>query len=360
MLDRIGSGGMGSVYEGEEPNIQRRVAIKILRARLADDPDFVERFQNEARLANSVEHPAIVDVFSFGRLEDGRPFFVMPLLQGESVRALLDRQGRASPERSWAIAREVASALGAAHAVGLIHRDLKPDNVFVEAKGEHERVRVMDFGIAKSVAPTSGADAPKTRTGMLLGTPAYMAPEQWWGAKLDARVDQYALGAMLYEMLTGTPPFDPNHASGVMRLHLHEAPPHLDTHGVELPAAIDALIQRLLAKEPGDRFESMAEVIAAGDAAFGFPSADVDAKAGMTERASQTLRRRWLALHVTSVGVALGAMLGVGYAGPERWSPAGWFRKFRMDRLPGHRLLCDCGRAATDLGVGSGWAPALS
>lgn len=350
MIRRIGGGGMGSVYEGEEPNIGRRVAIKILRARLADDPEFVERFRNEARLANAVQHPAIVDVFSFGRLDDGRPFFVMPLLEGESVRELLDREGSLPPARCWAIGREIASALGAAHDAGLIHRDLKPDNVFLERKGDLERVRVMDFGIAKSVAASGDALAPKTQTGMLLGTPAYMAPEQWWGAKLDARVDQYALGAMLFEMLSGQPPFDPNHESGVMKLHLHEPPPSLASRGTESSAEADALVQRLLAKDPNDRFASMNELIAAGDACWAAGSTEAteiglaatelgpmpaesvgtSPEAAQPSRAaavpSAPLRRSWLVTYVVCVMAALGALWIVGYAGPARWHPVEWFR----------------------------------
>ncbi|MBI3202832.1 MAG: serine/threonine protein kinase [Myxococcales bacterium] len=357
VVGSLGSGGMGSVYEGEEPNIGRRVAIKVLRSRLADDPAFVERFRNEARLANSVEHPAIVDVFAFGQLEDGRPYFVMPLLEGESLRALLDREGKLPPARAWQVAREVAAALGAAHARDLAHRDLKPDNVFLETRGGHERVRLMDFGIAKSLSG-SGSDGPKTQTGLLLGTPAYMAPEQWWGAKIDVRVDQYALGAMLFEMLAGEPPFDPHHESGVMKLHLHEPPPKLESFGLSTEAG--ELVSRLLAKEPADRFPSMVEAIAAGDAAFGrepparsghtelshaatelLPTpvhgdapAPVEAAAGPAAPAAlgalasaaprSAVQRRWLACHVAALVATLGALFAVGYVGPGRFDPRQW------------------------------------
>jgi len=363
VLGRIGGGGMGSVFEGEEPNIQRRVAIKILRARLADDPDFVERFRNEARLANSVAHPAIVDVFSFGQLDDGRPYFVMPLLEGASVRELLDRERRLPPERAWAIAREVASALAAAHAAELIHRDLKPDNVFLEQKGEHERVRVMDFGIAKSVGASVLAGSPRTQTGVLLGTPAYMAPEQWWGAKLDARVDQYALGAMLFEMLSGEPPFDPGHESGVMKLHLHAPAPSLESKGLERMEPVDRLLGRLLAKEPSERFSSMTDVIAAGDAAFASVSNRAELGSAPTELEARSetdepsasgaelgsarlelaparteardpnrklvpparIRNRWLFSHALSIAATLATLGAVGYVGPGQRDPVVWF-----------------------------------
>lgn len=317
IVRRLGGGGMGSVYEAEEPSIRRRVAIKVLRRRFADDPDLVDRFQNEARLANSVQHPAIVDAFAFGRLDDGRPYFVMPLLEGAAVRELLEKEGRLSPARSWSIAREVAEALGVAHAAGLVHRDLKPDNVFIERLGGRERVRVLDFGIAKSVEPSPETAQP-TRSGLLLGTPAYMAPEQWWGAELDARVDQYALGVMLFELLCGSPPFDPAHPLGVMKLHLHEAPPELASRGIAVPRAVEAFVWRLLAKEREQRFDGMAEVIAAGDVAFGSPQVPEPARAPAAARRSR-------AAHAALVVVALGLVLATGYAGEHRWDPAHWF-----------------------------------
>ncbi len=356
ILRRLGGGGMGSVYEAEEPNIGRRVAVKVLRRRFADDPEFTERFRNEARLSASVGHPAIVDAFAFGKLEDGRPYFVMPLLAGESVRDALRARGKMGPGRAWAIARDTASALSAAHAAGLIHRDLKPDNVFLERTAAGERTRVMDFGIAKSVAGTAHPDTPKTQTGVLLGTPAYMAPEQWWGAKMDARVDQYALGAMLFEMLVGAPPFDPYHESGIMRLHLHQAPPSLESVGVAASPEAEAVVARLLAKEPEERFADMAAVIAAGDAAFaGLPedavgegrdaleyastvaqesdaalaSAPTETVHGLqasTAISAHRLWKRWIYVHLVTTVAAPALLLGVGYAGEDRFDPRQWFR----------------------------------
>ncbi len=385
-IDRaIGSGGMGTVYSAEEPTIKRRVAVKVLRRRFADDAEFVGRFEQEARAAAEVRHPAIVDPFAFGQLEDGRPYFAMPLLEGESLRDTLGRVGKLAPDRAWRIAREVASGLGAAHVVGLVHRDLKPDNVFLESIGDRERIRILDFGIAKSVVSDPSASGPRTQTGIILGTPAYMAPEQWWGARIDQRTDQYALGVLLFEMLSGGPPFDPSHESGVMRLHLHETPPDLVEMERAVVPALGALVAKLLEKEPRDRFDSMEEVIRAGDAALGLipiarpdeddtsgairssgdttapppaeareastqgtdphadtvawppreeraGAADVESKAGSgravtTEKTSaETTWRRWLVAHAAIVIVGSAALYAVGYAGSFRHDVVEWFR----------------------------------
>lgn len=337
IVRRLGDGGMGCVYEALEPAIERRVAVKVLRRRLADDPDFVQRFHREARVLAGLRHPAIVDAFAFGHLEDGRPYFVMSLLEGESVRAHLDRSRRLSAARAWSITRQVADALGAAHGAGLVHRDLKPDNVFLERIGSAEHVRVMDFGIAKDV----GDAAQRSRSGVILGTPAYMAPEQWWGARLDASVDQYALGVMLFEMISGEPPFDPRHEAGVMKLHLHEAPPKLADRGILVSPAIEEFLRRLLQKEPADRFEDMAAVIEAGDAAFASATtAGNERDGGSLEQAATVAAttapgatepairpfRRWLVAHVACGLLAPALLFAVGYAGSLRWNPLMWFR----------------------------------
>src|SRR5262245_41882917 len=212
-IDRLlGVGGVGAVYAAEEPTIKKRVAIKVLQRAFVDDAAMAERFRREACAANEIRHPGIVDVFAIGALPDGRPYLVMSLLEGRSLRDEIKARGSLPPDEAWRIAREVAEALTAAHAAGIVHRDLKPDNVFLErVKDGVLRARVLDFGIAKVLPPPEGAEPMKlTGTGVPLGTPAYMAPEQWWCQGITARTDQYAFGAMLFAMMAGRPPFDSN------------------------------------------------------------------------------------------------------------------------------------------------------
>src|SRR5262245_20523309 len=189
---RLGGGGVGTVYAAEEPTIKKRVAIKVLRHSWAGDASAAARFEREARAANDVKHPGIVDVFAIGKLEDGRPYLVMSLLEGRSLRQEISTRGKLRPGEAWAIAREIAAALAAAHASGIVHRDLKPDNVFLErfgaAAGRPAQPRILDFGLAKIDTSADDEPAPMklTQTGVPMGTPAYMAPEQWWAAGVDA------------------------------------------------------------------------------------------------------------------------------------------------------------------------------
>lgn len=269
---RIGGGGMGTVYAAEEPTIKKRVAIKVLRHALADDASTVARFEREARAANDVRHPAIVDVFAFGKLPDGRPYLVMSFLEGRSLAEEIARRGSIPPAEAWAWAREIAEALAAAHEAGIVHRDLKPDNVFLERfGGRPPRPRLLDLGLAKvTVDPDDEGPQPMklTRSGVPMGTPAYMAPEQWWGADVDARADQYAFGVTLFEMLTGHPPFRSQQFMELAQQHMNAAPPRLSDAGCAVPQAVEALVARALSKSAGDRFPSMAELVAAGDTAF--------------------------------------------------------------------------------------------
>src|SRR5262245_27992536 len=176
---RLGGGGMGTVYAAEEPTIRKRVAIKVLRRALADDPAVAARFEREARAANGVRHPAIVDVFAFGRLDDGRPYLAMSLLEGRSLREEIWARGRIPAAEAWTWAREIGEALAAAHAAGIVHRDLKPDNVFLERfAGKPARPRLLDLGLVKLTRDEDDEDAAPmklTATGAPMGTPAYMA-----------------------------------------------------------------------------------------------------------------------------------------------------------------------------------------
>jgi eukaryotic-like serine/threonine-protein kinase len=205
----IGEGGMGVVYVAEHASIGRRAAVKVLRPGLTEDVEITKRFFNEARAANAIRHPGIVEVFDSGTLPSGVAYLVMELLEGESLAARLRRLGRLELTEARAIGVQTASALGAAHAAGIVHRDLKPDNLFLvrdyrDVSGEN--VKVLDFGIAKLGIGTSRSVSVKTRTGSVTGTPAYMSPEQCRGTKeVDHRTDIYALGVILYEMVAGRP-----------------------------------------------------------------------------------------------------------------------------------------------------------
>jgi serine/threonine protein kinase len=207
----LAEGGMGAVYLAEHPAIGRRVAVKVLLPEVASDAEMVRRFFNEARAAHAIRHPGIVEILDFGTLPDGASYIVMELLEGESLGARLQRVGRLAPENAVDFAAQAAAALGAAHAQGIVHRDLKPDNLFLVADERvpgHELVKVLDFGIAKLSRGPNGAGSFKTRTGVLMGTPVYMSPEQCLGTKeVDHRSDIYSLGIILFQMLAGAPPF---------------------------------------------------------------------------------------------------------------------------------------------------------
>ena len=247
VVAKLGEGGMGAVYLAEHPLIGKKVAIKIVRE---DSTDVAERFFNEARLVNDIGHAHIVDVVDYGVVEKptGRfVYLIMEFLAGEPLSALLGREGTLLPERAVAIALQIADALAACHQKGVIHRDLKPDNVFL-VRGDF--VKVLDFGIAKLASAR-----PNTDRGMVVGTPAYMAPEQCEGRRdVDARADVYALGVLCYEMLGGAVPFSGEGYGDVLNQHLTRPPPPLRA----VPETLAAVVLRALEKRRDARFRSMA------------------------------------------------------------------------------------------------------
>jgi serine/threonine protein kinase len=254
----IGRGGCGRVYRARHRVLRREAAVKVLEPELAVSGKTFQRFVFEAQAANRVRHPAIVDVHDFGRLPDGRPYFAMELLAGETLEQRLSASSRLRPSGALAIVDQLAGALAAVHAAGIVHRDIKPSNVFLEG----DRVRLMDFGIAKLVEPDPDEPTWITTATSRVGTPEAMAPEQIRGQPVDARTDIYGLGVLAYRMLTGRWPFVAVDDTEVERLHL-EAMPLAPSSLVALPAGADAAILRCLAKDPADRFQRVDEVAAA-------------------------------------------------------------------------------------------------
>ncbi|HEU0033563.1 MAG TPA: protein kinase [Kofleriaceae bacterium] len=249
----IGKGGMGFVYSATHPVIGKRAAIKVLKPEVSKSPIVVERFIQEARAVNQIGHPNIVDIFDFGALDDGRAYHVMDLLVGESLRKRLKR-GPLHPSEAASVIDETAQALAAAHDKGFVHRDLKPDNIFLVTRDDRwPEVKLLDFGLAK-LMPEAGIAPFQTKAGVMLGTPEYMSPEQARGAGVDYRTDVYALGIVTFEILTGQRPFptmgDP---VATMMAHAEEPPPSLSDLAPDLPLEMIQLVDAMLAKESAAR-----------------------------------------------------------------------------------------------------------
>jgi serine/threonine protein kinase len=254
--ERIAGGGMGSVYRAVDEHLGRQVAVKVLRHDLADDPAFLERFRREARAAAALSHPGVAGVYDYGEL-GGSAFIVMELVEGETLAERIEATGRLPWREAFALGEQVARALATAHANGLVHRDVKPANVLV---GRGGRAKVTDFGIAK--AATS---ATLTRTGMVLGSANYVAPEQAQGDKVGPAADQYSLGCVLFEAVTGRPPYRGASAVAIATQHVSAPVPDPRAARPDLPAPTADLIRRALAKHPDDRFPSttaMADALA--------------------------------------------------------------------------------------------------
>jgi hypothetical protein len=275
----IGEGGMGKVYLAVHPGMGRRAAVKVLPGGQAGDPQVVSRFLAEARASNAIRHPNIVDIYDCGVLPDGLPYIVMEYLEGRTLSQRLQESVVELPDAlDWAC--QVAEALAAAHAHDVVHRDLKPDNLYLVVdprRLDKKQVKVLDFGIAKLQRSTYG-QVHKTRTGSLLGTPLYMSPEQCMGAKeIDARADIYSLGVILYEMVCRRRPFDSDAVFALINMHINEPPVPPRAHCPEVPSELQDIILRALAKSPGDRQASMAEMLAQLQLVRGDPQASREA-----------------------------------------------------------------------------------
>ncbi len=254
----IGEGGMGRVYSGEHVEIGRTVAIKILHAVYSNMPDLVERFRREARAATKIGHPNIVDVTDSGTTGDGSAYFVMEYLDGVELGSVIDKEGALEVGRALAVATQICRALAAAHAVDIIHRDLKPENVFLTTKrGSSDFVKVLDFGIAKSGEAEKARERRLTSPGVAMGTPEYMAPEQAAGKPADERSDIYAVGAILYEMLSGYPPYEGDNFMEILSKKATKEPTPLDTLRADIPAEVVAIVNQSMERDPGRRPSSM-------------------------------------------------------------------------------------------------------
>jgi serine/threonine protein kinase len=252
----IGEGGMGRVYEARHTRLRnKRYAIKIMLDEFARQPDLVARFQREAEAASYLGHPNVVGVYDVHRTDDGRPYIVEELLEGRELGEVLVAEGKLDATRAVRIARQVCLGLAAAHERGIVHRDMKPENVYLVGDEDDPIAKVLDFGISKLEDTSDGL----TKTGMVIGTPAYMAPEQATGMKVDYRADIYAVGAILYRAIGGQKPYDGMDATATLTALLTQDPPRLRTLEPTVPEGLEMIIQKAMSREPRDRYQSMVD-----------------------------------------------------------------------------------------------------
>jgi serine/threonine protein kinase len=330
---KIGEGGMGVVYEAKHTLIGKRVAIKVLLDKYAQKADIVARLQQEARLASSIGHEHIVDITDFGETVDGRTYVVMEFLEGESLAQLLLREGPLPPARAVTIARQVASALGAAHGKGIVHRDVKPENVFIIRRQDKDFVKVVDFGISKALKSNEnegGDSSPRlTHTGMVLGTPLYMSPEQARGEDdLDHRIDVYAVGVILYELLTGEVPFRGTNYLNVIAQVLSSTPkaPSQVRPDLMISPALEAVVMKAMTKDRGDRYASMSELDAdlirleKGDSSVAALSNPALSGVGMRKPRSRAFVVAWVLGVIAVIGVTVAVVLPLTSGGARNGS----------------------------------------
>ncbi len=260
IIEKLGEGGMGAVYLGEHVKMGRKSAIKVLTESLAQDHEAIARFNREASNASRINHPNVCGIYDFGETEEGLIFLAMEYIEGESLTEMVQREGPLGPYRAATIVHQVGSALQAAHDLEIVHRDLKPDNIMItRARDGSDVVKVVDFGIAKAMGGEEGQKV--TRTGLVVGTPEYMSPEQLSGDKLDGRSDTYSLALVLFRMLTGRLPFEAHNAQEVMIKRLTDDPLRLNDamDGANFPARLQQVLDRALQRMPGDRYSSAEE-----------------------------------------------------------------------------------------------------
>ena len=268
LIELLGAGGMGQVYEGVDETLDRKVAVKVLLRKLADDTRSRQRFLREAKAASKIQHPNVVQILDFGETPSGSVFYAMEHLEGRDLAAVLRHEGPLPWSRARHILLQIVKALGATHDRNIIHRDIKPANFFVlEARGHDDFIKLLDFGIAKFAADTAQDERSLalslTGAGEVMGTAKYMAPEQAYGSSDDPRVDVYAVGVVAYEMLAGTVPFTGNSVFEILKKHVDEPPRPPRELNPAIPAAVEAIVLRALAKDQESRFASMDELEAA-------------------------------------------------------------------------------------------------
>lgn len=335
ILRKLGEGGMGAVYEGIQPQIHRRAAIKVLHPELSRDKEQLHRFFNEARASNLVRHPSLVDIFECGTAEDGTAFIIMEFLDGETLRARTKREGPLG-SAALPVIRQIATALAALHFKNIVHRDLKPDNVMLVKDPEvpgGERVKILDFGIAKLIGDSSQEGQQfRTRTGTMMGTPVYMSPEQCRGnAEVKQPSDVYSLGAMLFEIYAGQPPFVSDGLGELVGMHMFQNPPRLSALVPSVPAGLDALVAEMLEKQPharpsmaavAERVQQLAFLNSAsfprGKSFAAPPIGATTQQHATSQKQGMAGRRGWRILGVTVLGV-LG---GIGVRVAQRHQPS--------------------------------------
>jgi eukaryotic-like serine/threonine-protein kinase len=305
----LGKGGMGSVYKGEDTVLRRPVALKVLAAGLSEDTDAIKRFEREARILAEVAHPNIAQVYRIGKV-DGVPYYVMEFIDGKSLQQILAEEKRLTGSRSVKIILDAARGLKAAAERNIIHRDIKPANIMISADGN---VKIVDFGIAKAFSD----DTFKTATGLLLGTPRYMSPEQGRGATVDLRADIYSLGATFYHMVTGVPPFDSDNPITLIQKHITDPVRSISEYNPNVPEKICNLIYAMLAKSPGDRVQDYSQLIislenATGHATTLFTYIPQAEQKPVDAEDQRKARRIWLIAAAIAAVLLIGFLIGKG------------------------------------------------
>ena len=319
VVKKLGEGGMGQVYLAEHVKMGRRSAIKVMNASMVHDPDAVARFNREASNASRITHPNVCAIYDFGETPDGLIYLAMEFIEGEPLTDLLERNGALPLARATSVFLQTADALQAAHDLGIVHRDLKPDNIMLtKGRGGGETVKVVDFGIAKAVGGDE-AGQKVTKTGLVVGTPEFMSPEQLSGDTLDGRSDLYSLALVLYRMLSGKLPFEATTVQETMIKRLTDEPTTLAAARPDLsfPAGLQPVIDTALARTPTDRYQTVAKFAADVAAVTGGGSRPPARSVPPTEEKTQLIEAPAAARKRSLVPVALG--LGVLLAGGGAW-----------------------------------------